>query len=591
MMMRDSEEHVMRYCDQLSRTNSTALVRVKSPQVYSVNGDKKEGILHPDGSFMKTWHEILLVSCVLAVFVDPFFFYLPMINDDNKCIVLDKRLEVAAICFRLITDMIYVVNIVLQFLCPCKIKDPRDIGRTRILTNPQEIRKRYLSTYFVVDVLAILPIPQVVIPITFQERKGLNSLNYRKFLKALALLQYVPRIFRHGKTNEIQQNSKIYPCESCIEFVSVYPRESCTGCLWYFFSIEREMGCWYFVCRKDDGCKLPSSFSCADHGFANYTLLLNDNCPVQTPNTTLFDFGIFLHALQSDTVSSTDFLQKIMFCFWWGLKNLSSLGQNLDTSSYFWENCFAVMISLYGLLLFLYFIGNLQMYMQLKTSKQLKILKNKKERAVIKDKKKSIQSWINRNGLDTLMEDIMFHTGQSLDEKEDINIDNPFDLLPIYLKIDIKHHLSLPLLEKVPIFQNGSQNLLKHLVCDYLKHVYYYEGSYIVKAGEPLDRMLLITEGVIWKFASSSEETVSSSWVCLEKGQFCGEELLDWGFKSTSPSPCLSNLPISPMTLKTHTKVEAFVLTADDLMGLLRQHYVTPPSHAASAALNVISER
>ena len=38
----------------------------------------------------------------------------------------------------------------------------------------------------------------------------------------------------------------------------------------------------------------------------------------------------------------------------------SSLGQNLETSPYIWENAFAVSISIIGLILFLYLIGNLQ---------------------------------------------------------------------------------------------------------------------------------------------------------------------------------------------------------------------------------------
>ncbi|KAB1205043.1 Cyclic nucleotide-gated ion channel 1 [Morella rubra] len=165
----------------------------------------------------------------------------------------------------------------------------------------------------------------------------------------------------------------------------------------------------------------------------------------------------------------------------------------------------------------------------------------------------------------TLKEDIMFHIEQKLEEKDDVNVDNPFDLLPTYLKLKIKHHLCLPLLEKVP-----SQCLIKKLVYPCLEHVYYSKDNYIVRKGEPLDRMLLITEGVVWKLASnsegtasSSEGTASSSWVCLEKGQFCGEELLEWEFKD-------SKVLISPMTLKTHTKVEGFVLMAKDLKDLLK---------------------
>jgi hypothetical protein len=54
----------------------------------------------------------------------------------------------------------------------------------------------------------------------------------------------------------------------------------------------------------------------------NVDIFLNNPCPVQTPNTTLFDFAIFLDALQSGVVESTDFPQKLFYCFWWGLRNL-----------------------------------------------------------------------------------------------------------------------------------------------------------------------------------------------------------------------------------------------------------------------------
>ncbi|KAB1205049.1 Cyclic nucleotide-gated ion channel 1 [Morella rubra] len=502
LIVGEIEVQVLRGCaDQLSPENSVP--RVTRPQGWWSNSVE---ILRPEGSFIKIWHGMLLASCVFAVFVDPFFFYLPVINEGNTCVVVDKKLKIVAISLRSFTDMIYLVNIALQFLCPYYKNKDSDTKPPRLVKDPQEIRKKYLSSYFAIDFLAILPIPQVL------------------------------------------------------------------GAFWYFFSIERQTSCWYLACEKHDGCKLPSSFSCDDRGFGNDTFL-NDDCPVQTPNNTLFDFGIFLEALQSDTVSSMDFLPKILFCFWWGLRNLSSYGSNLDSSPYIWENFFAIMISICGLFLFLYFIGNLQTT----TSKQLQTVKDEKKKEKIKTKKESIELWIKRNGLEcvltreedimfrTLKEDIMFHIEQKLEEKDDVNVDNPFDLLPTYLKLKIKHHLCLPLLEKVP-----SQCLIKKLVYPCLEHVYYSKDNYIVRKGEPLDRMLLITEGVVWKLASnsegtasSSEGTASSSWVCLEKGQFCGEELLEWEFKD-------SKVLISPMTLKTHTKVEGFVLMAKDLKDLLK---------------------
>lgn len=70
------------------------------------------------------------------------------------------------------------------------------------------------------------------------------------------------------------------------------------GALWYYFSIQREMDCWQYACRSENECE-ASTFDCGGkHTFKNITFL-NDLCPINTLNTTLFNFGIFLDALQS----------------------------------------------------------------------------------------------------------------------------------------------------------------------------------------------------------------------------------------------------------------------------------------------------
>jgi len=95
--------------------------------------------------------------------------------------------------------------------------------------------------------------------------------------------------------------------------------------------------------------------------------------------------------------------------------------------------------------------------------------------------------------------------------------------------------------------------------------LYYIENSYIFREGEPLNAMIFITQGNLWCFKTNNGENgegTTSSPQCIEKGEFYGEELLEWGFNG-SPSPKLSNLPISK-TVITLTKVEAFALTAND---------------------------
>ncbi|KAI5332253.1 hypothetical protein L3X38_022382 [Prunus dulcis] len=56
------------------------------------------------------------------------------------------------------------------------------------------------------------------------------------------------------------------------------------------------------------------------------------------------------------------------YTLWWGFRNMSTYGTDLKTSNYLWENCFAILISAIGLLLFLYLIGNVKTCMQQLTS-------------------------------------------------------------------------------------------------------------------------------------------------------------------------------------------------------------------------------
>jgi cyclic nucleotide gated channel len=98
---------------------------------------------------------MFLLSCMIAVLcVDPWFLYLPVINQDDKCLTLDKRLTVTALCLRWVIDMIYVGKIILQYF-------RRRPGQTGLVS--------YFE--FAIDILAVLPIPEVrktfLLPIFF----------------------------------------------------------------------------------------------------------------------------------------------------------------------------------------------------------------------------------------------------------------------------------------------------------------------------------------------------------------------------------------------------------------------------------------
>ncbi|PRQ43271.1 hypothetical protein RchiOBHm_Chr3g0466651 [Rosa chinensis] len=61
-------------------------------------------------------HDGLLfaVSSMLYLLLDPLFLYAPLINENTKCLVLDNRVKIAALFFRSLGDVRYLIRI---YLC------------------------------------------------------------------------------------------------------------------------------------------------------------------------------------------------------------------------------------------------------------------------------------------------------------------------------------------------------------------------------------------------------------------------------------------------------------------------------------------
>ncbi|KAG6745616.1 hypothetical protein POTOM_050114 [Populus tomentosa] len=308
----------------------------KSLKSHSFNSEfaSRQKILDPQGPFLQRWNKIFVLSCVIAVSLDPLFFYVPVIDDKKKCLSLDNTMEITASVLRSFTDIFYILHIIFEFHTGFIAPSSRVFGRGVLVEDTWAIAKRYLSSYFLIDILAVLPLPQYV----------------PRFVRIYPLYKEVTTsgILTETAWAGAAFNLFLYMLASHI-----------LGAFWYLFSIERETNCWRKACGKNPGCKRELLF--CDRDVVGDVTFLDDYCPIQTPNETVFNFGIFLDALQSGVVlSSMDFPQKFFYCFWWGLQNLSSLGQNLQTSTYVWEICFAVFISISGLVLFSFLIGNMQ---------------------------------------------------------------------------------------------------------------------------------------------------------------------------------------------------------------------------------------
>lgn len=135
-------------------------------------------------------------------------------------------MEIMACVFRTTDDLFYIYHILLQFRTGFIAPSSRVFGRGELVDDPFTIARRYLSSYLIIDILAILPLPQVI-DINFSRVKrsfvkwmpcsqsmisliywqivvllvipslhGPVPLTTKEMLKFIIYSQYVPRIIR-----------------------------------------------------------------------------------------------------------------------------------------------------------------------------------------------------------------------------------------------------------------------------------------------------------------------------------------------------------------------------------------------------------
>lgn len=166
------ERTISSISNKFHRSFETSSERIKtltrSYKSYSFKETVSKGIgstqkiLDPQGPFLQRWNKIFVLACIVAVSLDPLFFYVPIIDDAKKCLGLDKKMEITASVLRSFTDIFYVIHIIFQFRTGFIAPSSRVFGRGVLVEDTKEIAKRYLSSHFIIDILAVLPLPQVI---------------------------------------------------------------------------------------------------------------------------------------------------------------------------------------------------------------------------------------------------------------------------------------------------------------------------------------------------------------------------------------------------------------------------------------------
>ncbi|CAA0821367.1 Probable cyclic nucleotide-gated ion channel 14 [Striga hermonthica] len=546
------------------------LAKFGKSKVYP-EGQEPEGlktVLDPGSDTVLKWNRIFLFFCLVGLFMDPLFFYLPSVVNHGKssCMQTDLRLGIVVTCFRTVADVFYILHVVVNFRTAYVAPSSRVFGKGELVMDLNKIAKRYLKSQFVVDLIAALPLPQIVIWSILPAIRSSHADHTNNALVLIVLLQYIPRLYLiFPLSSQIIKATGVVTktawAGAAYNLLLYMLASHVLGASWYLLSIERHATCWKSACMdeyKSTRCSLRfldcSTLSHGDRGmWVNSTLVFNKCNP---DDTSYFNYGIFGNAVANDVVSS-QFLEKYFYCLWWGLQNLSSYGQTLTTSTFIGETLFAILIAILGLVLFAHLIGNMQTYMQ-------SITVRLEEWRL---KRRDTEEWMRHRKLpENLQQRVRrfmqykWFTTRGVDEETILHA------LPTDLRRDIQRHLCLALVRRVPFFSQMDDQLLD-AICERLVSSLSIQGTYIVREGDPVTEMLFVIRGTLESSTTNGGRSGFFNSTTLRPGDFCGEELLAWALLPRSTL----NLPSSTRTVKALSEVEAFALRAEDLKFVANQ--------------------
>ncbi|KAJ6819200.1 putative cyclic nucleotide-gated ion channel 5 isoform X2 [Iris pallida] len=543
----------------LGQSLRSGVSRAVFPEELKVS---KKKIFDPQDRFLLRMNRLFVISCILAVSVDPLFFYLPAVDKESRCLGIDRKLAVTSTTLRTLLDIFYLIRIYLQFRTAYIAPSSRVFGRGELVIDPAQIANRYLRRYFAVDFLAVLPLPQIIVWRFLNSLEGSDVLRTKNALLFLILLQYIPRFFRfYPLTSELKRTAGVF-AETAWAGAAYYLlwyllASHIVGAFWYLLAVERQDDCWNLACKSTSGCE-SNYLYCDDTQPPGYdawrnisSKVLKQHCSVDGDDDKPFNFGIYEQALTSGVIASQKFISKFCYCLWFGLQNLSTLGQGLMTSLYPGEVIFSISLAILGLILFALLIGNMQTYLQSLTIRleEMRI------------KRRDSEQWMHHRMLpQELRERVRRYDQYKWLETRGVDEESLVQSLPKDLRRDIKRHLCLGLVKRVPLFANMDERLLD-AICERLKPSLYTENTYVVREGDPVDEMIFIIRGRLESVTTDGGRSGFFNRGFLKENDFCGEELLTWALDPKAGA----SLPSSTRTVKALTEVEAFALVADEL--------------------------
>ncbi|XP_052183647.1 probable cyclic nucleotide-gated ion channel 20, chloroplastic isoform X3 [Diospyros lotus] len=482
------------------------------------------GVMNPHAKVVQRWNKFFAISCLAAIFLDPLFFFLLSVQQGNKCIVINWPMTTTLLVCRSLTDFIFFIHILLQFRLAYVAPESRVVGAGDLVDHPKKIALNYLSGYFLIDLFAVLPLPQVVILLILPNSIGSSGANYAKNLLRLSfLVQYLPRLYRFLPLL-VGQSPSGFIFESAwanfvINLLTFVLSGHVVGSCWYLFGLQRVNQCLRVachdshmdMCKKFIDCGHGRNFS-SDESWHEWR---NNENATDCFSEGGFSYGIYQQAVNLTTENSI--MTRYIYSLFWGFQQISTLAGNQTPSYFVWEVLFTMAIIGLGLLLFAFLIGNMQNFLQALGRRRLEMSLRCRD----------VEQWMRHRRLpEELRRQVRQSERYNWAATRGVNEEMLLENLPENLQREIRRHL-FKFVKKVRIFALMDEPILD-AICERLRQRTYIKGSKILYCGGLIEKMVFIVRG---KMESIGEGGII---LPLSEGDVCGEELLTWCLEHSS---------------------------------------------------------
>ncbi|KAK7314721.1 hypothetical protein VNO77_33248 [Canavalia gladiata] len=518
-------------------------------------------VMNPHTELVQQWNKFFAICCLVAIFVDPLFFFLLSVQKEDKCIAINLTMTRILVLLRSMNDFIHSLNIILQFRLAYVVPETTVVGAGELEDCPKKIALHYLQTSFIIDLFVVLPLPQIFIFFALPKHMESSGANHAEnLLRIVILVQYIPRLCRFLPML-IAPTRFIFESPWASFFIDLFTfmlSGHGFGSWWYLFGLQRVDQCLRDACQKiySDECTkfIDCGHALTGEYLKNTTRLNWRNSSAANACFTEegFRYGIYLKAV--NLTADHNVFTRYVYSSFWGFQQMCTLAGNLTPGYCVWEVMFTMVIIGSGLLLFALLIGNIQNFLQALGRRSLEMSLRRRD----------VEQWMSHRRLE---EDLRrrvrqaerYNWAATRGVNEEILLEN----LPEDLQRDIRRHL-FTFVKKVRIFALLDEPILD-AICERLRQKTYIKGSKVLYLGGVVEKMVFVVRG---KLESISEDGISAP---ISEGSVCGEELLTWclehplGSEGCGKARIPRQRLVSNRTVFCLTNVEAFSLRAADL--------------------------